>query len=116
MKLIIAFLLIGSISHSQEQNENAKMRVTILDDKIKESHFPKGIKFDKRKRKMSFSPASRDLKFEKLKLTAYASKMDELGKDLLYMDLKNNSAEEIVKTYPTIPAQVLKDAKKNFNQ
>ena len=114
MKIGFIFLFVCLGLCAQAQNEN--MRVTIIDDNIKKTDFPRDIKFDSHKRKMSVRRLDRDTQFEKLKLTTYVEKlkMDELDRDLLYMALKNNSIAEIIKSYPKIPPQVLTDAKNNF--
>lgn len=114
MKFILIFSLLSSLALAETATE--KMRVTVLDDHIKKSDFPKDVKFDARRKKMSIRRDDRDNQFEKLKLTEYAVQMDELGRDLLYMDLKNNSIDEIIKTYPQIPQPVLIYAKNNFNK
>ena len=114
MKILFIFLLLCSVNYVQAQSE--QLRVIILDDNIKKSDFPQDVKFDSRKKKMSFSIYDRDAKLEQLKLSTYATKMDELGRDLLFMNLKNLSLEELTSAYPQIPIKDLEYAKTHFNR
>ncbi len=109
--ILIACFSVGALAQSEE------MRVMIIDENIKPKHFPTSVKFDSRQGKQSVSTFDRDVKLEKLKLSVYVEKlkMDQLDRDLLYMNLKNNSIQELKITYPQIPAKDLEYAKTNFN-
>lgn len=96
------------------QAQSEEMRAVIIDQNIKKTDFPKDVKFDSRKKKRSFSRSDREAQFERLKLSDYTMKMDELDRDLLFMDLRNKSIEELMAAYPKIPAKDLEYAKTHF--
>lgn len=98
------------------QAQSEEMRAVIIDENIKKTDFPKDVKFDSRKKKRSFSRSDREAQFERLKLSDYAMKMDELDRDILFMDLRNKSIEELTAAYPKIPAKDLEYAKTHFNR
>ena len=114
---VLSFLISISISHARPGDED--LRVIIIDDTIQKSDFPRHVKFDKKRSRMSFTRDQRDTQFEKLKLTPHLEQMnaDELDRDLLYMALKNKnkSLPELVAENPRIPAGALAYAKNNFS-
>lgn len=120
LMFLIFILMLAPVVRAETKIDNsASMRVMIIDKNIKKSNFPSHVKFDERKpKKMSFSREDRERKLEKLKLSSHVTRlnMDELDRDLLYMDLKNNSIDEILSAYPGIPAETLQYAKIHFSR
>lgn len=114
MKTVVALIILFIVTYVKAEPE--QLRVMILDDNIKKSDFPQNVKFDSRKKKMSFTREDRDTQFEKIKLSIHTTKMDELGRDLLFMDLKSKSIEELTVLYPQIPSKDLEYAKTNFSR
>lgn len=106
------------MSLAKDRDFNAPLlRATIIDPDIHPNDFPKGVRFDKFKKKMKISIQQRDKKFKELMLMNEINKanLDELDRDILYMSLEKNSLAKIAEQYPQISYEALKHAKEKFN-